>query len=81
MLRAKGFKWWMDTKNPAYLQVWSKKSGRWVDKTVELTLEDWEQFQKEEAEALEKASMQDTPLSRSLFPDGIPDKIGKKNDS
>jgi hypothetical protein len=47
MLKAKTFKWWMDTGQKAFLQVWSKKSGRWVDKTVELTLEDWEVYQKD----------------------------------
>ena len=66
MLKSKAMKIWLDTGQKAILQVWGKKSGRWYDKTVELTMKDWEEYQAEEKAKYAEVD-KNSPLYKDLF--------------
>lgn len=72
MLKAKTMEWWLETGNKAILQVWGKKDGRWEDRTVELTMDDWKEYQADMKAKYDKMDT-DSPLYKDLF--------GEKNDS
>lgn len=72
MLSAQSFSWWTKGGRRSILHGWYKENGRWKLYEEELTILDWENFQrqkKQEASVINKNSS----LYKELFPNGLED--------
>lgn len=72
MLSKPSFSWWTKGGRRSVLHGWeciSKQRGIWKLHSIELTLEDWENFQKQK-KAEESVLDTESPLYKELFPNG-----------
>lgn len=69
MLKSRSFSWWTKGTRRSILLTWYKEKGKWMPKEEELTMDDWNKYQAELAEEMNKIDTE-SELYKMLFPEG-----------